>query len=448
MKRDGHIIEEIVAQSNLEESFDTVVRGALRKRLAEGKWLIAHRAEFLESVRQEVLAGHINFRGFHTKIIREGGKERDIQVFNMCDRIKVNAVMSVVDKHLRRRYIRTTGASIKGRGLQDLMSIIQRDLRANPTALRYWYKADIRKCYDTMSQDEVMVALRRAFKDDLLLKILEQFVRFLPGGRGVSKGLRASQGVSNWLLSVAIDHKMKDQYGVKWYYRYCDDILAGASTKEEAWWIRDRCHECVEAIGQKLKPSERIFPVEEGVDFLGYVIWPDHVKLRKRVKQQFARKLARIKSRKRRQALVGSLWGMAKHCQSWHLLETLLYPSEFNKIKKKAIKKRMKDFSQLGVSYTPKDGKKRFANGTTQLRQLVNVRIEVLDFERDVKTKYGERWLVQFRDTRNGTLSKFFTDCDEMKNILDQLDNMNEIPFATTIAAEYFGDNKVKYKFT
>lgn len=436
MKRDGHIIEEIVAQSNLEESFDTVVRGALRKRLAEGKWLIAHRAEFLESVRQEVLAGHINFRGFHTKIIREGGKERDIQVFNMCDRIKVNAVMSVVDKHLRRRYIRTTGASIKGRGLQDLMSIIQRDLRANPTALRYWYKADIRKCYDTMSQDEVMVALRRAFKDDLLLKILEQFVRFLPGGRGVSKGLRASQGVSNWLLSVAIDHKMKDQYGVKWYYRYCDDILAGASTKEEAWWIRDRCHECVEAIGQKLKPSERIFPVEEGVDFLGYVIWPDHVKLRKRVKQTLARKLARVKSKKRRVALVGAFYGMAKHGNCRNLMRTIF------------THKEMKKFSELKIDYIPADGKKRFPNKTMQLRQLVNVEIEVLDFEMDVKTKYGLRCLVAYRDPRTNEQYKFFTDCEEMKQALMKADSMGEIPFSTVIAADYFGDGKVKYRFT
>lgn len=31
MKRDGYIIEEIIEQTNLEESFDDVVRGTLRK---------------------------------------------------------------------------------------------------------------------------------------------------------------------------------------------------------------------------------------------------------------------------------------------------------------------------------------------------------------------------------------------------------------------------------
>ena len=61
MKRDGFIIEEIVEQRNLEDAFDSVVKGTKRKNLREGKWLIAHRAEFLEIVRQEFLSGKLTF---------------------------------------------------------------------------------------------------------------------------------------------------------------------------------------------------------------------------------------------------------------------------------------------------------------------------------------------------------------------------------------------------
>jgi hypothetical protein len=44
MKRDGYIIEEIIDKQNLEDSFDEVIRGKLRKEiLVEGKWLIKHR---------------------------------------------------------------------------------------------------------------------------------------------------------------------------------------------------------------------------------------------------------------------------------------------------------------------------------------------------------------------------------------------------------------------
>ena len=445
MRRDGHIIEEIVAQENLEQAFDTVVRGTFRKSLREGRWLTAHREEFLAKLKRQIEDGTLEVTHFHPRTVFEGGKERNIQVFPMAERIAVNAVMTPVDRHLRKRFIRTTSASIKGRGLHELKEYIMRDMRDDPEGTRYCYKFDIRKFYETVEQDAVMDCVRRVFKDKRLTAILERFVRLLP--KGMSMGLRASQGLCNLLLSVWLDHWLKDRYGIRHYYRYCDDGVVLASNKTVLWEIRDIVHRQVESIGQKVKGNERVFPVTEGIDFLGYVMWPDgHARLRKRVKADFARKLKRVRSRVRREALAGSLWGMGKHCEGMRLMQTLLHPKEYNKIKKKA--RRMKDFSQLGVSYTPKDGKKRFASGTTQLRQLVNVRIEVLDYERDVRTKYGERWLVQFRDTRTGALSKFFTDCDEMKSNLDTLRDMGEIPFATTIAAEYFGDNKVKYKFT
>lgn len=459
MKREGYIIDEIIEQSNLEQSFDTVVRGTERKHLAEGKWLIRHRAQFLASVKDEILSGKISLmpvhrkptaeeiknKGCRPKTIIENKKERHIQIFCMAARIKVNAVMTVVDKHLRKRFIRTTSASIKDRGMHELKAYIEKDIKLDPDEMRYLYKFDIRKFYETVHQDFVMYCVRRVFKDKLLIKILDDFVKLMP--TGISMGLRASQGLGNLLLSVFLDHYLKDRYGVKHFYRYCDDGVIGSGSKLYLWECRGIVHKQVAEIGQEVKGNERIFPIADGLDFLGYVIYPTHSKLRKRIKQNFARKLKRIKSRKRRQQVIGSIWGMAKHCKSWHLMESLLFPSEFNKLKKKR-KKEMRDFSELNVTYTPKDGKKRFANGTTQLRQLVNVRIEVLDFERDVKTKYGERWLVQFRDTRNGSLSKFFTDCDEMKSNLDKLEEMGEIPFSTVIAAEYFGDNKVKYKFT
>lgn len=435
MKRDGHIIEEITAYPNLIASFDQVLRGNKRKALAEGKWLLAHQDEFLEQVKQEILSGDVRLSVCHEKNIVEHGKERHIQVFRMKDRIKINAVMAVVDEHLRKRFIRTTSASIKGRGMHDLKKCIERDMRQDPT-LRYWYKFDIRKFYESVRQEFVLYAINRVFKDKKLIGILTQFVRLIPDGVGMSMGMRSSQGLCNLLLSVYLDHYLKDRYGVKHFYRYCDDGLIGASNKRELWQWCNITHGLIEAIGQQIKPNERVFPIEQGVDFLGYVIYPDHSRLRKRVKQDFARKLARVKSRKRRQQIVGAFYGMAKHADARHLMNTLL------------TKKEMKKFSELHITYTPADGKKRFPNKSVQLRSLVNVEIEVLDFERDVQTKYGLRWLVMFRDTRTNETAKFFTDCDEMKKALEAAQEMGEIPFASVISAEYFGDNKTKYIFT
>lgn len=438
MKRDGYVIEEIIEQANLEEAFDAVVRGTRRKRLKEGQWLLKHRAEFLQQVRKEIEAGKVVLGDYHELTIREGGKTRQIQVFNMRDRIKINAVMAVVDKHLRRRYIRTSSASIKGRGMHDLMQYIRRDMQ-NSGEIRYWYKCDVKKCYDTVKHSFVKQSLKRVFKDKRLLDILFSFIDTMDGGERMSMGMRSSQGLVNHLFSVFVDHVLKDRERLKHYYRYMDDIVVGASDKRELWRVRGIIHKQIESIGQRVKANERVFPIGAGLDFLGYVILPTHVCLRKRVKKKFVRKLARVQSRRRRVEIVGSLYGMAKHADCKHLLKSLLTTKE------------MIRFSDLNLKYMPADGKKRFNGERVRISEIVNVEIELHDFERDIKTKQGEgRYLVSFRDTRTGRFGKFFTNSEELKAMLDAMEAKGDVfPILTVIRSEAFqGGSGTRYYFT
>lgn len=452
MKRDGYIIEEIIEQTNLEEAFDDVVKGTLRKSLSEGKWLLAHRDEFLKSVREEIVSGKISLMpvhrapteeelrtgGYHEKEICEAGKKRLLQVYCMAARIKINAVMSPVDKHLRPRYIRTTSASIKKRGMHDLMQYIRRDMKQDVSIL-YWYKCDVKKCYDTVKHKFVLYALNRTFKDKKLIAILAYFLATMPGGERMSMGMRSSQGLVNHLLSVHLDHFLKERYGVRHFYRYMDDFVVGASDKRFLWLVRDKVHEHIESIGQTIKHNERVFPIDTGIDFLGYVIFPTHTLLRKRVKKIFCQKLKKVKSRKRRVEIVGSLIGMAKHADCKHLLKKLL------------TKKEMIKFSDLGLTYTPKDGKKRFNGDRVRISAIVNVEIEIHDFERDVKTAQGDgRYLVSFKDTRTGQFAKFFTNSDEMKSMLDAMAAKGDVfRILTIIRSEPFqGGGGTRYYFT
>ena len=79
----------------------------------------------------------------------------------MKDRIAIHAVMNVVDEHLRRRFIRTTAASIKGRGMHDLLGCIRKDMESDPEGTAYCYKLDVRKYYESVSQDRLMECVRR-----------------------------------------------------------------------------------------------------------------------------------------------------------------------------------------------------------------------------------------------------------------------------------------------
>lgn len=433
MRREGHIIEEIVAYPNMAQSFDQVLRGTARKRSRQGRWLLTHREDVIAELQRKISDGSYYIEGgYRERTIVEGGKERHIQVLKMKDRIAAHAVMSVVDAHLKRRFIRTTSASIKGRGMHDLKEYIERDLRQYPDETRYCYSFDIRKCYESTNQELVKDAVRRMFKDRKLIGILDRFISMMPSG--ISLGLRSSQGLVNLLLSIHLDHPLKSGHRLKYYYRYCDNGHALGATAEECWKIADLVHSLLEPLGYEIH-HERVFPVTEGIDALGYRIYPTHAEIRKRTKVKFARKMGEVKSRKRRRELIASFYGMAKHAKC----NNLFY---------KLTGKRMKSFKDLNVAYKPDDGKKRFPGAVVSIRDLVNLPIVVRDFEVGVKTSQGEDRCVVAIEV-SGEQKKFFTNSEEMKNILQQVSEMPDgFPFETTIKTEAFGKGKTKYVFT
>jgi retron-type reverse transcriptase len=433
MRREGYIIEEIVEYSSMSDSFDQVLRGTKRKESKQGRWLLAHREDVIRELSDRIKAGTYTVKDYREREIIENGKTRRIQILTMKDRIAVHAVMAVVDRHLKKRFIRTTSASIKERGMHDLLAYIQRDMQEQPETTRYCYKFDISKFYESIDQDTVMDCVRRVFKDRRLITLLDGFIRMMP--KGLSIGLRSSQGLGNLLLSVHLDHVLKDECGVRHFYRYCDDGVVLAGSKQELWQVREIIHRQIESIGLQVKSNERIFPVTEGIDFLGYVIRPDYIRLRKRIKKKAAAKLNEVKSRKRRREIIASLYGMAKHADCNNMFHQL-------------TGKKMKSFKDLKIAYKPEDGKKRFPGAVVSIRELVNLPIVVKDYETGIYTEQGEdRCIVSIE--QNGEPKKFFTNSEEMKNILAQISEMPDgFPFETTIRTETFGKGRTKYVFS
>lgn len=436
MKRLGkneHIIDEIVDYSNLYTSLHVVMRGTKRKKTRVGMWIMSHEDEVIKRLQEQITAGTFHISGYREMLVTDGPKVRTVQSVPMIERIGVNAIMAVVEDKIKKRYIRTTSASIKGRGMHDLMDCIRRDLAEDPEGMRYAYKFDIRKFYESVSQDFMMYALRRMFKDKVLLTMLERFVRMMPNG--LSIGLRSSQGYGNMLLSMFLDHYLKDQKGYKHFYRYCDDGDIHFATKREAWKARDETHKRVGMMQLQIKPNERVFPVTEGIDFLGYVIYPTYTRLRKRNKQNAARKLHKLKSKKRRHEIIASLYGQCKHADCRNLFYRLT-----------GIK--MNDFKSMGIKPKFDDGKKRFDGTVVSIRELVNLPIIVIDYEDGIRTNQGDGRCVVSVEVHGG-LRKFFTNSAEMKSVLAQVRELDDgFPFTTVIKSEPFGKGKTKYSFT
>ena len=342
--------------------------------------------------------------------------------------------MNIVDQYCYKSIIPTSAASIKGRGMHYLHKIVCDDLRLHPEETTYFYKCDIHKFYESIDQDQMYECVCRYIKDKTLLPILENFVRIMPSGLAI--GLRSSQCFGNILLD-RLDHFMKEVVKVRYYYRYCDDIVMLHHDKKQLWVWRDILKDQLDALGLTMKRGEVVRPVSEGLDFLGYVHFGTHSLVRKRTKKKFARHMAKVKSRKRRVELMGAFKGMAAHGDCNHLYETI-------------TGNKMKKFSEMGVTYTPADGKKRFPGKMMRLGSIVNKTIEVHDYESGIKTSQGEdRYVVSFFDPATKEWGKFFTASEEMKNILDQISDIEDgFPFETVIISEVFDGNKIKYKFS
>lgn len=434
MHREGYIMQEITSYGNMSEAFGRVLRGKKRKKCRQGRYLLAHREEVIAELTAKLADGSFRLGSYHERIICENGKVRHLQILSMYDRIAVYAVMNVVDQYLHKRYIRTTGASIKKRGTHDLRKCMQLDMDNDPEGTRYCYKFDVKHFYDNTKPEFVMWCFRRVFKDKTLLSLLDHFLHLLP--EGISFGLRSSQASGNLLLSVFLDHFLKDKYGIKYFYRYCDDGVVLCGHKQKNWLARNIVHEQIGEIDLEIKKNERVFPSAQGIDFLGYVTFNgSYSLLRKRVKKKYARKLHKVKSRKRRRELIASFYGMAKHA----CCRNLFY---------KLTGKKMKSFKDLNVAYKPEDGKKRFAGAVVSIRELVNIPIIVKDFETGIKTEQGDdRCIVSIE--MNGEARKFFTNSEEMKNILAQIKEVPDgFPFETTIKTEVFGKGRTKYVFS
>ena len=176
-------MQEITSYGNMSEAFDRVLRGKKRKKCRQGRYLLAHREEVIAELTAKLADGSFRLGSYHERIICENGKVRHLQIISMYDRIAVYAVMNVVDQHLHKRFIRTTGASIKKRGTHDLRKCMQLDMERDPGGTRYCYEFDIKHFYDNTKPEFVMWCYRRVFKDKTLLSLLDHFLHLLPEGK-------------------------------------------------------------------------------------------------------------------------------------------------------------------------------------------------------------------------------------------------------------------------
>jgi len=111
-------------------------------------------------------------------------------------------------------------------------------------------------------------------------------------GCGIAIGNLSSQFFANVYLD-RLDQFVKHQLKAKRYVRFVDDfVLVHHDRGQLATWLAEIEHFLAETLRLELKPDRRLSPLTGGCDFLGYVIFPTHRLVRRRVIAHCRSKLA------------------------------------------------------------------------------------------------------------------------------------------------------------
>lgn len=238
------------------------------------------------------------------------------------DRITHHAVMNILEPIFNKLFTADTYSCIKGRGIHGAANNLKIALKDQENT-KYCLKLDIVKFYPNVDHEVLKNLLRKKFKDQDLLWLLDEII---DSADGIPIGNYLSQYFANFYLTY-FDHWIKETIQVKYYFRYADDIIILSNNKPHL-------HELLAEIKRylndnlklQIKGNYQIFPVESrGIDFVGYVFYHTHTRLRKSIKKRFAKAVSKTKNK----ATIASYNGWAKHCNSKHLLKKLVPNEQF-----------------------------------------------------------------------------------------------------------------------
>jgi len=315
MKRHRNLYNKVISLENLRLADQTARKG---KRKQRGVQLHDRHSESnLFQLHEMLLNKQFQTSEYSTFTVYEP-KERLVYCLPYYpDRIVHHAIMNVLEPILVSSLTRDTYSCIKGRGVYNCFNKLKKALQ-DLSGTQYCLKIDIRKFYPSIDHDTLKQMLRRKIKDADLLWLLDEIIDSAPG---VPIGNYLSQYFANFYLCY-FDHWIKQELGVRYYFRYADDIVILSGSKSELhnilWMISDYLRENLKL---KIKDNYQIFPVSKrGIDFIGYRFFHTHIRLRKSIKKNFARSIHKNKP----QSTVAAYIGWAKHADCKNLIKTLL----------------------------------------------------------------------------------------------------------------------------
>lgn len=203
-------------------------------------------------------------------------KERTIKSIQFKHKVVQRSLCdNVLEPIFDRSFIYDNYACRKGKGthagLDRTAEFLRRHYRLH--GLEGWIlKCDIEKYFDSIDHEILKVIIRKHIKDVRVLKLLDDVLDSIPGGKGLPLGNQTSQWFSVLFLND-FDHYIKERLGVKMYLRYMDDFVLIHRDKAFLQECKLAIVEYLKDLKLELNHKSHIFPVKNGVDFLGFRLY-------------------------------------------------------------------------------------------------------------------------------------------------------------------------------
>ena len=432
MNRKGtsNLFEEVASIDNLRRASERAMENADHETVSMRDFK-EHKEERLQELHDLLISGNYQTGKYYKFTVYEP-KERVICALPFYpDRIVHHACMQVLLPIWEKKFTSDAYNCLKGKGTHAFVKAIRGALDKDHDGTMYVLQIDIRHFYESISHRHLKRIIRWTIKDKRLQKFLFEIIASCK--EGVPIGNYLSQFFA-LLFLTQFDHYVKEVIRAKYYFRYCDDMIFMAATKEELWRIFGMVQKYLQDLELTIKQNYRVFPARTGIDVVGYVFFPTHTKWRKRTKLRFEKKclIARSqgKTGKEFKKAIGAYLGLMKYCNSYRLRRKWL-GKEFN------LCCNMKRFSDIAEG---KDKIESYEGESISINDLMNKTVEIHSF-RHIKIDGKDKVIVQIK--LNNEWKYFFTGS---RVIADKLDRyQDQLPFEVTIYKE---NNKTNSKYT
>ncbi len=261
----------------------------------------------LVALQRELQAQTYTPGAYHSFYIHEP-KRRLISAAPFRDRVAHHALCNIIEPPFERSFIADSYANRVGKGTHRALDRAQ----ALARRFRYCLQVDIQQFFPSIDHAILHETLARKIADPDVLWLIERILTsgvgvlseeytmvYFPGddlfavnrGRGLPIGNLTSQFWANCYLNP-FDHFIKRELRCRGYVRYVDDLLLFADDKTTLWDWKAALVARLAALRLTIHPGAHPRPVTEGLPFLGFVIYPDRRRLKRRKGVHFRRRFA------------------------------------------------------------------------------------------------------------------------------------------------------------